>query len=210
MCLFTRNKEGYVSNEPKTCYKVYLRGDDGKLISYYVGTRYDLKEEDEIVAEGKGDIERYGLMTNTWTLGVGFIHAVERKCYMLFVSLIVRMNSEFISARVTNSSRINMAEIDEALDIIKKELDSLCLCEMEIPIGERYWRDDICSNSKRRTLCARKMVFKGEIKLEKKSDILQMVYELCYTKRENPEVRNKWESLIETYKDMEEEEVCAW
>ena len=206
MCLFTGNKEGYVSDSPKTCYKVYMRGGNGKLISYYMGTRYDLKNGDEIVAEGKGAIERDRVMPNIWTLGEGFIHAVEKKCYMLFVNLIVRMNSEFISARVTNSSRINMAEIDEALDIIKKELDSLCLCEMEVPIGERYWTDDICSNSNRRTLCARKMIFKREIKLEKKSDILQMVYEVCYTKREKPEVRGRWELLIETYKDMEGEE----
>lgn len=205
MCLITKNTEGCVSDRPKTCYKVYMRGDDGKLVSYYMREKYGLMEGDEILAEGKGDIEHYGVMPNVWTLGEGFIHAVERKCYMLFVSLIVRMNNEFISARVTNSSRINMAEIDEALDIIKKELDSLCLCEMEIPIGERYWMDED-RFGERRTLCARKMIFKREIKLEKKSDILEMIYELCYIKREKPEVRDKWESLIETYREQESKE----
>ena len=195
MCLITKNTKGYVSDRPKTCYKVYMKADDGELVSYYMRAKCGLIEGDEVIAEGYGNIERVGTNSKNGSLGEGFIHALSLEYKLLRVDLgtwllyrdVLRILGEIVEIG-----------LDRALDNLLRVLDGLCWCEMEIPAGERYWigiDGDIC---------AKRMIFKKDITPRKKSKLLDMIIKEYNCINDTSKNIEKLESLIETYKEKGE------
>lgn len=195
MCLYTNNKEGMIAKEPITCYKVYRKGKYGDMLSYYKEVKYNLKEGDEVVAEGDEVIGRDGLVPGWWKIGKGFIHAL----YFNFKLLEIGIEQFSLYRHIIGLIKKGLdAELDEAIGELMSVLDTLYWCEMEIPVGERYW------TGSRDEICAKRMIFKREITPRKKSELLAAMVNESYSTGETSDVIKKLKSLMETYKNQEE------
>lgn len=199
MCLYTNNKEGTIAKEPITCYKVYKKGEDEGMVSYYKEVKYDLKEGDEVVAEGDEVTGRDSLVPGWWKIGKGFIHALSLNFTLLGIGIeqssLYRRIIKLIEKGIVKELD---TELDEAIGKLMSVLDTLYWCEMEIPAGERYWTGNYDA------ICAKRMIFKREITPRKKSELLAAMINESYYTRETPDVIKKLKSLMETYKNQEE------
>lgn len=201
MCLYAKNKDGYVSEEPIKCYKVYRRRSDGGMESFYRFNIVHLKEGDEVVAEGEAEFTRSPAYGNYFELGRGFIHAVKEKCITLLVpEFMCEQVQEIIRQIYTINKDHQIKCIDDSLCEIVRYLKGLHLCEMEIPAGERYWVEEYYAGMLGEgDVCAQRMIFKKEFEINKKSEILSLIWEIysdSFTENANETVRN----LIEEYK----------
>lgn len=200
MCLVTKNKDGYVSDKPITCYKIYRRCSDGSVASFYMSSVVHLNEGDEVVAEGKAKFTR-NTSNNCFELGIGFIHAIEEKWMTLIVPVFTFDKIGSIALELSFTENAEQIEyIDICLNVILEHLKNLVLCEMEIPAGERYWIEEgRAGMMAERDICARRMIFKKEFKIEKKSEILNMIrviYSDCFREDTYEVIGN----IIEKYK----------
>lgn len=141
MCLVTKNKEGLVSDKPVVCYKLYCKDKEDRFVSPFQGSCYELKEGDEVIAEGPKEINK-NPCEGCYDLGPGFIHATTERWMPVYVN----GNAYCLISNVfTNFLTWNKSEqdIDKELDEIIKFLERYeRLCEMEIPAGERYWVEE--------------------------------------------------------------------
>ena len=154
MCLYTNDKEGTVAKDPITCYKIYRKGESGGMVSYYTEVKYDLKEGDEVVAEGDEVTGRDSLVPGWWKMGKGFIHALHFNFRLLEIGV---EQFSLYSHIIKLIRKGTDTELDEAIGELMSVLDTLHWCEMEIPVGERYWTGNHDG------ICARRMIFKREI-----------------------------------------------
>ena len=194
MCLYTNNKEGMIAKEPITCYKVYRKGEGGRMVSYYKEVKYVLKEGDEVVAEGDEVVGRDSLVPGWWKIGKGFIHALRFN----FSLLEIGQEQFSLYGHIIKLIRKGLDdELDEAIGELMSVLDTLYWCEMEVPVGERYWTGN------HNGICAKRMIFKREITPRKKSELLAAIVNESYYTRETPDIIEKLKSLMEKYKKEE-------
>ena len=201
MCLLTKNKEGIVSDEPKRCYKLYRRCSDGRMTSFYTYKSYEMKEGNEIVAEGGGLMVNNQYNKESWYLEEGYIHAMEEECFLLTMPFMVSHNTASMIEKVIKCPGRDLEKIDKMLDDIKKDLEEFYICEMEIPAGERYWVGTSGD------VCARRMVFKKEIKLENKFEVSDLVYSYYLATTEKEEIWRTevgWKFVFDRYKEKGE------
>lgn len=203
MCLCTKNKDGRISDKPIKCYKVYKKRPDGGMESYFRADVINVKEGDEVVAQGEAKF-REGLYKRHFELGEGFIHAVEEKWMTLLISEVTIEQINLILNKLYIKDKDIIRNIDSCLGKIIMHLMDLHLCEMEIPAGERYWVGLTYPGfMTKRDICARKMIFKKEFEIDKKSELLNMIWEECSdycTNNTNKMMRE----LIEKYKEKGE------
>lgn len=200
MCLFTKNKDGYVSDKPIVCYKIYRRRPDGSVVSFYRSSVAHLNEGDEVVAEGVAKFNQYP-RDLCFKLGEGFIHGIEEKWMTLIVPVFTFGKIGDIALKLSFTENAGQIEyIDICLNDILKYLKDLVLCEMEIPAGERYWIEEgRAGMMAERDICARRMIFKKEFKINKKSEILNMIsviYSDCFREDTYEVIGN----IVEEYK----------
>ena len=205
MCLYTNNKEGLVNTEPVTCYRVYRKGANGVFMSPFQGTRYNLKEGDEVVAQGETEFKRGSDFGGCFKLGIGFIHAVREKNIIFFLFLSMSEQIEQIVSEIFSMSKVRSTKrIDKCLLEILAYLRGLALCEMEIPAGERHWVEEYHTGKfSKSDICARRMIFKKEFQIDKKSEMLNIIWEVysdSFGEKENNSIRN----LIEKYREKGE------
>ena len=159
MCLFTKDKEGQVSDKPVVCYKYYIRR-PGCLRSPYARVEYKIKPGDEVVAEGKAIFKkRPGDPVDYYSVSEGVIHGC-RQVKNLYYCLFWRYDGKLFKMlrRVCDSD--NFDSLDRKMDKYLEEISGkYALCEMEIPAGERYWI------GKDGDVCARRMVYKRDVEL---------------------------------------------
>lgn len=198
MCLVTKNKEGLVSNEPVVCYKLYNKDREGRFVSPFRGICYNLKEGDEVIAEGLKEIK-----TNPcevyYDLGEGFIHATTERWMPLFL---LGSTHYLIRGVLENFLSLNLGKqcVDEELEeTINYLAQHYRLCEMEIPTGERYWIEENIE-SFQRGICSNKMIFKREYKISKKSELLSIAIKMFFNEVEKERIQK----LIEKYKEKGE------
>lgn len=158
MCLTTRNGEGFVAKEPIKCYKYYrIFRKKNVIYSSNRYVEYDFKTGMMIEAEENPVITDMGGM---FTLGIGFIHAFREfdfACKKIYEGI---SESAFDAVRrqVIPGKDYFMNLFD---DLWNNETESYCICEMEIPAGEKYYM------GKFGDICARRMILKKELTLDK-------------------------------------------
>lgn len=136
MCLITKNVEGEVSDKPVVCYKMYNIDVNGRFVSPFQGVCYNLKEGDEIIAGCSEEIKK-SPNEGYYGLGQGFIHATTERWMPVFVSGLIHDNL----GRLFQPNK-DEQYVDETLGKIISYLTTChMLCEMEIPAGERYWKE---------------------------------------------------------------------
>lgn len=92
--------------------------------------------------------------------------------------------------------------VENYLDTLLNEFKSLVVYKMEIPAGERYWL------GYNKDICAKRMVLVKELKLDRKSDLLELIFqwdkEMCSEdiRREKSEVWKRCKELIQHYREM--------
>lgn len=195
--MFTFDKEGSVRMSPRPCYKIYRRScKEGEMISPFTNTSYRLKEGDEIIADGVDTPNE--VYAQACELGKGYIHALIKESNLLYSTLDnIRGKVGCVVSCFTGLSPngIDYKKLDEALNNLLYTLSGFFLSELEIPAGERHWlgvHGDIC---------ARRMIFKKELKLTK-SEILRRLLKDLYL---IPEMYEKVAmELIRKYKEKGE------
>lgn len=196
MCLFTEDKEGLVSDKPVACYKLYRRGKKGQLVSFYTYAKYNLKEGDEVIAEGP-DLFKALEDDDYWTLGQGFIHAYTKGNQGLTLNMIDMQCNVISVYQIVDQNREDFAvlPIDVCLDAILEKLKDYCICEMEIPASERHW-----FGSRRVNVCAKKMLFKKEVKINKKSELIEFICNAYLPESADKSRQEHWKQVIDKYK----------
>lgn len=163
MCLLAKKIEGEVSNKPVKCYKVYRKIIGGELESFYKYGGYDLKEGDEITGEGATVIVKDDSVSRTiYQLLGGFIHGWKEQedC----VEMLVAWLSYYTSASETEN---------EYMSQFFETYEGVCICEMEIPAGEKYWVEE-CDG-----ICAKRMIYRGVLRTVTNDYLKRIIQERC-------------------------------
>lgn len=131
-------------------------------MSPYAGICYNMQEGDLISAVGESPHSTY--------LSVGYLHAYV-KPYLTSQIAIERINMCY-ELELGNFIR---NEQDEGIWIVVDEMYNafqrdLCICEMEIPEGARYWEDVT-----EKEICAKHMRFIKEVPIENKLTLLEYI-----------------------------------
>ena len=204
MCLFTDNKEGLISKKAIKCYKLFEKGkEENTLISPIARTVHNCEEGKEIKAEGKEIVKLFkGPQGGVWAFERGFIHGCSEKYGVMTISTFLNLSCKVIRRLMGEGDRETL--VDNYLDTLLKELEAHVVYKMEIPAGERYWL------GYNKDICAKRMVLVKELKLNRKSDLLELIFqwhkEGCSADRrkEKSEVWKRYKKLIQYYREKEE------
>lgn len=193
MCLrpLFGNTVGKITDEPVKCYKAYYKEKSGNLRTLVAKEVYEGIEGDVITA--KENVEPSSEMS------IGFIHAYKEPydfMYMFGLNLYAaRIEDILVNPSYDLDEYVDYEEIDDKVDYLKQYIDTICLCEMEIPVWERHW-EGVDGD-----ICAKRMILKKRL-VYNKSDILKMIQ--GYFHSERPNVRRRYRELIEKYKSKGE------
>lgn len=205
MCLFTDNKEGLISKKAIKCYKLFEKGkEENTLISPIARTVHYCEEGKEIKAEGKEIVKLFkGPQGDVWAFERGFIHGYSEKYEVMTISTFLDLSCNMIRKLMEKEDVETMVE--NYLDTLLNEFKSLVVYKMEVPAGERYWLGYA------KDICAKRMVLVKELKLNRKSDLLELIFqwhkEMCSAdiRREKSEVWKRYKNLIQHYREIEKE-----
>ena len=141
-------------------------------------------------------------------LGEGYIHGVKRDHMLFDMEDQLMASIEKICYHITRFQNADLNFLNVLLDDMLNKMNHFCLCEMEIPAGERYWIGRMRENGMI-DICARRMIFKREIKFNK-SELLEKLYQLHTIYDWSPEEdevwwlplvkKQRWDSVMEKYK----------